>query len=346
MTEVSTVTGVIDSRDLGVCLTHEHIVNDVTSWWHQGEGETGARLADARVSMDILWELRQDPFACRDNCRLDDLELAVAEVGRFAGLGGRTILEATSASIGRDPARLREVAERTGVQIVMGTGLYLDSSQPDGIDSVGMDDLVAAMEADLAEGVDGVRAGFIGEIGVGSDFTPRERRSLAAASIAQSRTRVPMQVHLPGWFRLGHEVADVVEGHGGDLSATVLCHMNPSGSDVDYQVSLLERGLWLQYDMVGMEVFYADQGAQCPSDEENAANIARLVQLGWGHRVLVSSDIFIKSLLRAYGGPGYGHVLEYFLPRLVRHGLTPEQARSLVTDNPAALFTTAKGDPA
>ena len=54
-----------------------------------------------------------------------------------------------------------------------------------------------------------IRSGIIGEIGVGSSFTPRERKSLAAACIAQVETHLPMQVHMPAWFRLGDEVLDV-----------------------------------------------------------------------------------------------------------------------------------------
>ena len=87
-----------------------------------------------------------------------------------------------------------------------------------------------------------------------------------------------------------------------------------------------------------MEVFYADQGVQCPSDEENAVWLTRLVERGWIDQLLISQDIFLKSLLRAHGGPGYGHILQYFVPRLHRHGLTPEVTDRLLVHNPQALF--------
>lgn len=338
MTSVHTVTGPMAVEDLGVCLVHEHILNDVTSWWHEPYHDRQSRLAIEPIAMDQLWELRQDPFASRDNCRLDDVEMAVKEVAMFADLGGATILDATSASIGRDPNGLREVSERTGVSIIMGAGLYLEASMPADVDELSPDDIATAILSDLREGVHGVRAGFIGEIGVSADFTERERKSLRGACLAQIESGLPMQIHLPGWLRKGDEVLDIVESMGADVSSTVLCHMNPSGADLDYQERLLERGAWLQYDMVGMEVFYADQSAQSPCDEENATHLARLIQRGWKSRLLVSSDIFLKSLLRAYGGPGYGHILEFFLPRLQRHGVSPETAVSLVTDNPRRLF--------
>jgi phosphotriesterase-related protein len=338
MTLVQTVTGPIDAADLGICLTHEHVLNDVTSWWHEPFERSQERLATEPIAMDQLWELQHDPFASLDNCRLDDVDLAVAEVARFAALGGRSIIDATSGSIGRDPAGLRQVSERAGVHIVMGCGLYLDSSMPAGVDEMDIDTIAAGITADLTTGVDGIRAGIIGEIGVSAEFTEREHRSLRAAAVAQAESGVPLQVHLPGWFRLGGEVLDVIEDEGADLTRTVLCHMNPSGSDLDYQEELLQRGAWLQYDMIGMGVFYADQQVQSPSDEDNARHLARLIQRGWLGRLLISSDVFLKSLLRAYGGPGYGHILEFFVPRLQRHGVTAEQCLSLMTDNPRRLF--------
>ena len=67
---------------------------------------------------------------------------------------------------------------------------------------------------------------------------------------------------------------------GADLRHTVLCHMNPSFADIDYQRSLARRGAFLEYDMIGMDYWYADQGVQCPSDEENARAIAGLIEAG------------------------------------------------------------------
>ena len=114
--------------------------------------------------------------------------------------------------------------------------------------------------------------------------------------------------------------------------------MGPSGVDQNYQQRLAARGAWIQYDMIGAELFYADQGVQCPSDEDNARNIVSLLEAGFGDRVLISSDIFLKSLLRRYGGPGYGHILQYFVPRLKRLGVSAGVVEQLLVKNPKALF--------
>ncbi|MDO9495130.1 MAG: hypothetical protein Q7J48_05470 [Nocardioides sp.] len=337
---VMTVSGPLPVSAMGTTLTHEHIFNDVTSWSHRTEslGWDPDELAGRPVAEDILWDLRQDPFANLDNCRLDDFATAVEEVGRYAALGGQTILDATGLGVGRDLLGLRAVSEATGVAIIAGTGYYLDAAQPDSVKTLGAEAIRDRILADIVDGEDGIRPGFIGEIGVGSEFTSAEERSLRGALLAQRETGLPVQVHLPAWYQLGDAVADLVDDLGVDPGKVVLCHMGPSGADLAYQEGLLRRGFWLQYDMIGMEVFYADQGVQCPSDEQSAAWLARLVERGHGRRLLISQDIFLKSLLRRHGGPGYGHLLQYFVPRLQRHGIAATDIDELIVHNPRRLF--------
>lgn len=345
-TSVQSVLGPVPSSELGVTLTHEHILNDLRSWYREPEDVAGATAAAGRrpVSAGIAWELQQDPFGNEDNCTLDDVETAVEEVGLFRDLGGRTILETTGIGIGRDLAGLARVSARTGVTVVAGTGYYLSRAGEDlgGFASdpraQGPDAVADAVLADLRDGEDGVRPGFIGEIGVGADFTPAEQANLRGALMAQREVDLPIQVHLPGWHRRAHDVLDLVDEVGVDPRRVVLCHMNPSGADLDHQTSLLARGAWLQYDMVGMGLYFADQRAQCPTDSENAAWIARLLDRGHGDQLLISQDVFLKSLLRRNGGPGYGHVLQYFAPRLRELGASAQDLDQLLVANPRALF--------
>ena len=161
-----------------------------------------------------------------------------------------------------------------------------------------------------------------------------ERKSLRGAARAQQRTGLPLAVHMPGWFRRGPEVLDIVAEEGGDLNHTILCHMNPSGVDFEYQAGIAERGAFLEYDMVGMDFYYADQEAQSPCDEENAFHIARLVKNGYGHKVLISHDVFLKMMYTRHGGFGYGYIPRHFVPRLRRHGLSDDQTKMLLTGNP------------
>jgi phosphotriesterase-related protein len=333
-----TVLGPVSPDDLGITLMHEHLLVDATSWWHPPSDPRNRPLVDAPVSCEIYGELRMDPFMNKDNCLLNDPEIAISEVRQFAELGGRTLVDPTCRGIGRNPKGLQRIARRTGLNIVMGTGYYLESSHPPEVHRMSIQDLAESIARDVQEGSDGVRAGIIGEIGVSASFTAMEEKVLRAAARAQKMTKVPLSIHLPGWERYGHRVLDVIGEEGVLPQAVVLCHMNPSGDDPEYQMSLADRGAYLEYDMIGMDYFYADQGVQCPCDEENARAVKRLVESGYAERILLSQDVFLKMMLTRNGGFGYGYILKHFVPRLRRHGLSEEQIHCLLVGNPCRLF--------
>jgi phosphotriesterase-related protein len=336
--QVMTVLGPIPAAELGITLPHEHILNDCRCWWHRPSETERQHLATEPVHQGIIGELRMDPFVNLDNCALDDEPLAIAELLAFKHAGGVSVVDPTCRGIGRNPAALQRIARATGLNIVMGSGYYLQSSHPPALAGMSVDAIADEIVAEALEGIDGARVGLIGEIGVSSNFTSDERKSLRGAVRAQARTKLPLMVHLPGWFRLGATVLDIVEEEGGDPRHTVLCHMNPSFADPDYQTACAARGAFVEYDMIGMDYFYADQQVQCPSDEEVAGAIARLVAAGFGHRLLLSQDVFLKMMLTRHGGFGYTHVLRHFVPRLRRHGVPEAAIRAMLVDNPRAVF--------
>jgi phosphotriesterase-related protein len=341
--QVMTVLGPIPADSLGPTLMHEHILLDCRCWWNKPREAERQYLACTPVEADILGELRMDPFVNPDNCLLDDEGTAIAELKPVAAMGGRTVVDPTNRGCGRDPQALQRIARGAGLNIVMGAGYYLQNSHPENLSRMSIDAVADEIVREAIEGVEttGVKIGLIGEIGVSSTFTVEEEKSLRGAARAQARTQLPLMVHLPGWFRLAHRVLDIVEQEGADPAHTVLCHMNPSGTDQQYQLSLAKRGAFLEYDMIGMDFWYADQQVQSPSDEENATAIRRLVDAGFLNKILLSQDVFLKMMLTRYGGFGYAYVQRHFLPRLQRHGVTAEQCATMMVANPRSVFVAA-----
>ena len=342
--KVMTVTGAIAVSDMGITLPHEHILNDCRCWWHKPTEPERQHLATEPLHMGIIGELRMDPFVNLDNCALDDEALADAELMHFKNAGGLTVVDPTCRGIGRNPRALVRISNATGLNIVMGSGYYLQTSHPPELKHLSIDDVADEIVSEAHNGVGdtGIKIGLIGEIGVSADFTPDEEKSLRGAARAQRRTQLPLMVHLPAWYRHAHRVLDIVGEECGVLHHTILCHMNPSGHDVDYQTSLAERGAFIEYDMLGMDYWYADQHVQCPSDEDNARAIAGLVNHGFGDRLLLSQDVFIKMMLSYYGGFGYAYVLKHFVPRLRRHGVSEKAIAAMLTSNPASIFYETK----
>lgn len=142
------------------------------------------------------------------------IEDVIFEINNFISLGGRTIVDATgSESIGRDAQALREVALKTGLNIVASSGPYRKFESQRIHKTV--DELAATIDKELNQGIGDtdIRAGMIGEIGVSPTFTEAEHNSLRAASLAQiNNPHVAMNIHMPGWLRRGDEVLDIVLG--------------------------------------------------------------------------------------------------------------------------------------
>ena len=341
--QVMTVQGPIAVEAMEVTLMHEHLLVDARSWWHEPRQDERRYLAEGPVRAGIRGELCMDPFVNLDNCRLDDEQAAIEELELFTETEGRTVVDPTCRGIGRDPEALVRISENSGVQIVMGAGYYLEGSHPAHVKDMSSDAIADEIVQDAVEGVDGtgIKIGLIGEIGISADFTSEEEKVLRAAARAAGTTGLPLMVHLPGWARHAHRVLDITCEQGADPAHTVLCHMNPSFDDLDYQTSLAARGAFIEYDMIGMEFYYADQDAQCPSDSQTAGAIKELIDQGWLTSLLLSQDVFLKMMLCRNGGFGYGYVTRHFIPRLQRLGVSDEQAEQLMSGNPMRVFSAA-----
>ena len=342
--QVTTVLGTVPVDELGMTLTHEHLICDWTGPLTEPDGAAERELFARPVDASIRWLLTENPACCFDNARLEDPSAVVEELQPFLEAGGRTVIDCTNGDIGRNPHALQEISERTGLNVVMGSGWYVhpyhDSATADATEG----ELYDLLLAEFADGVgdSGVRPGIIGEIGVSPKFTDSEKIRLRAAARAQRELGVPLLIHLPGWQRRAFEVLDIVLGEQGVApEAVVLCHMDPSGEDPDYQREAASHGVWLEFDMIGMPNYFPGEG-QSPAPDQTAAAIARLVEEGYAARLLLSHDIALKSLWTRHGGNGMGFVPRLFLPRLERHGVPPAVTAELLTVNPRRLFTDAR----
>ncbi|WP_406274436.1 phosphotriesterase-related protein [Nocardia sp. NBC_00881] len=342
MTAVQTVTGPVPVSELGMVLPHEHLFNELAGARDQSSHKFTEFLTTSTVAAAAAWALRHDPYCCLDNLTAKPVDEVVAEITEFADLGGRTIVDATSsAAIGRNPDALVKTARRTGLNIVMGCGAYLEKSEGRRITATTVDALAYTIADELAHGVgpDSVKPGIIGEIGVSPGFTPAEHASLRAAALAQldHPTRALM-IHLPGWQRRAHEVLDiVVDQIGVAPQRVVLAHMDPSAADTTYQLSVAERGVWLEFDMIGMDITFPHEG-RSPDPELIAAAVANLVTRH-PDQILLSHDVFLKQMWTRNGGNGFVFIPTVFADMLTEQGINPTLINTLLQDNPARMLT-------
>jgi phosphotriesterase-related protein len=198
---VETVLGPVRAEDLGPTLIHEHVRMDLWPWFDApGPDATAAEraVADLLVTDEpgVLEAVRANPFAVRDNLLLTDADLAVAELARFAAAGGRTVVDLTLDEIGRDAGFLRDVALRTGLNIVMGCGHYVGRAHPAAVRDASEEALRDEMIRDLTEGVPvgpsmggRVRSGPAADGGTDGDADAAPGVATAAATPAQGTDR-------------------------------------------------------------------------------------------------------------------------------------------------------------
>lgn len=123
---VQTVTGKINKDELGICLVHEHFFNDLSNCVDEPFYPYSKFIADKKVSSDIAYGLRYDPYCNRDNMSEKDIDDVCFEVEKFIEIGGRSIVEATgSASIGRNIKKIHKVAVKKNLNVIASTGYYL-----------------------------------------------------------------------------------------------------------------------------------------------------------------------------------------------------------------------------
>ena len=63
--------------------------------------------------------------------------------------------------------------------------------------------------------------------------------------------------------------------------------------------------------------------------------VKKLIDLGYLNQLLLTCDLCLKNLLHSYGGWGYDHVLTNIVPMMEDEGVTDEQIKTMLVDNPA-----------
>ncbi len=338
---LQTVLGKIERKDFGIISPHEHILIDLGNFFQAHAVKGVADPAKEKVRMDNLGILKRDPYAFLDNLCLDDHELQTRELLYFKAAGGRMVVDATMPGIGRDPRALRQIARKTGLHVVMGTGFYVESSHPATLRDLSDEEIAAGMVREIEVGVEdtGIKAGFIGEIGISEWFSDSERCVLRAAALAQKHTNVSMHVHINPWTTHGLEAADILLQEGVAPNRINICHIDVENRE-DYIFRLLEKGLYIEFDNFGKEYFIdrdvRNSGYGCfVSDVARVRLIRKLVDAGHVRQLLLSCDVCLKTLLRSYGGWGYDHVLVNIVPMLQEEGLSDTQIHQLIVENPA-----------
>jgi phosphotriesterase-related protein len=338
---VQTVLGIIPAAELGITLTHEHLLCDLQAVNFAEPAEPAERaLAYAPISLDMAGWLQLNWANHLDNLVLDDEALAVVEAQRFRHLGGSGLVDCTLPGIGRDPAALVRIARATNLNIVMGCGYYVVRTHPASVRAQSEEALAREFVAEVRAGVGdtGIRAGLIGEVGASWPLDPEEARVLRAAGMAQAELSCGLSVHLGRHPDSPAQVLEVLRTTDVQLDRVVLAHIDRTIASLDRLRALAASGCFLEFDLFGLETtarhpYWAD-GIDMPSDAQRLDRIQTLASAGHTGQILISHDVCTKHRLRRYGGFGYDHILRNVVPWMRQRGFGERLVSALLIDNP------------
>jgi len=338
--KAQTVLGLVSPEQLGVTAPHEHLFwGTPPSLMEPNEG-TARELAHQPVSMDNLWWIVYHPTSNRDNMVLQDEEVAIREALFYKHAGGGTMVDMSNLRIGRDPLALARVSRATGLNVIMGSGYYVASAHPADMDTRTEEEICEEIVREVTVGVGntGIRAGMIGEIGCSWPLEDNERKVLGAVAMAQQRTGAPVNVH-PGRNPAAPlEIIDILSKAGADISHVAISHIDRTVRDAEDRRRLAETGCYLEYDLFGEEGYYFVPTIDLPNDHQRINEIMQLIDEGYLNQILISEDICMKYRLRCYGGHGYDHILRNAVPVMRIKGMSEQQIRALLVENPKRLL--------
>lgn len=272
-----------------------------------------------------------------------DLDRMVEEVDSVRESGIDTVVDLTPMGLGRRPTDTAELSRRTGVTVVLATGIHRKAHYPAGhwAHTLAVAELVDLMVTDLETGIDNrdwqgprpmpteVRAGII-KLGASYHVVqPVERRWFEAGAQAAVRTGVPVAVHAEVGTA-AHDILDLLAEGGVAPHRVMLAHLDRN-LDPELHAEIASRGAFLGYDTVGRTKYH--------SDAVVLELIAAVGALGHGAQIVLGTDVGRRTMLRAYaGGPGMDVLGRTFVPRL-RAQLGEDVEQAVLVDNPRRFLT-------
>lgn len=337
-----TVLGPVETDGLGPALPHEHLIVDAVGDRGPIVGDAPeARFWDQPLTLENHYEYRRNWHYFRDNIVLESVEDTVEALARYHASGGSVVADVTPIGLGRRPDLLVEIARRTPVHIVMGTGFYVDDYMDDDVRQASIEALAGRIVDEIENGVgpERIRPGVIGEVGLSWPVTPAERRSLQACATASARTGLALSIHPGRHPRAPFEAVRIAVDAGADPSRIAIDHLDRTLMDVDALLSLAATGCWLEFDLFGLESsYYPWSDIDMPNDAGRVAVLKALAEAGHHRQLLASHDIDMKARLRKYGGEGYGHLLDHVVPLMEKRGLPAEVIADITTRNPLTFL--------
>lgn len=304
--KIMTVNGPVSPAEMGITLTHEHVLVDFIGAdsisydrWNRDEA--------AKTILPYLLEAKK--------------------------AGTVTFVECTPAYIGRDPVLLKMLSDESGLKILTNTGYYGASDNkfiPDHAWKESPDELSARWINEWEKGIEGtkVKPGFI-KIGVmNGDLSNLHRNLITAAARTHLATGMVIASHT-GPAAAAFAQIGVLCGEGVSPEAFIWVHAQ-SEKNMTSHVMAARCGAWVSFDGI---------------DDDNTDQYVRMItnmkENNCLDHVLLSHDAgwYRPAKPDQSEYRGYTALFGKLIPALKKEGFSDAQINQLIVENPAKAFT-------
>ena len=311
MATVESVSGPVDVDDLGLTLIHEHF---------RSTDEASRFQFPHLYDEDAEWEA------------------AMADATAVKGHGVTTVVEPSAMFLNRDAAFSKRVADESGLQILLATGIYTYEHLPQTLQNRTEDQIAGIFVHEIENGIQGtgIKPAFIkcaaDEPGVNANVE-KIHRGAARASLQTGR---PIMAHSRPASETGLEQMRIFAEEGVDPGKVQIAHTGDT-DNLEYIEALLETGCWIGLDRYGLDIFL-------PTERRNATTLA-LLERGYVERMFLSQDFCstldwftpeVAEILRASEVPNWSmtFLFEQVIPTLKEGGMTDDQLSQMMVENP------------
>jgi phosphotriesterase-related protein len=309
--ELITVRGRIPVGEMGTSLIHEHVLVDFI-----GADSTGyhrwSRPEVVKRALPFLMEAKQR--------------------------GVKTFIDCTPAYLGRDPVLLRELSEKTGMNILTNTGYYGARNNqfiPGSALNASAEDIARVWIKEYEHGIEGtgIYPGFI-KISVDRDsvLSSMHAKLVKAAAIAHKATGLTIVSHTgtdaPAFAQL-----KILLDEGVSADAFVWTHAQQG--TLDGYRKAAKMGAWISLDNVNQ-----NNPGKPGGIDWMVGVLTKLKEEGLLHKVLISHDAGWYNVGQENGGlfRGYCDIFDHLVPALKSSGFSSDDIERVLSMNPQTAY--------
>ena len=316
MPAVETTGGPVDVEELGLTLIHEHF-----------------RTADEAARF-------QFPHLYDDQAEWD---AAISDANAVVSHGVKTVVEPSAMFLGRDAAFSKRIADESGLNVILATGIYTYDHLPQVLFNRDEDAIAAIFVHELEHGIQGtpIKPAFIKCAADAPGVTPNVEKVHRAAARASNQTGKPIMAHSHPSSGTGIEQMRIFVEEGVDPAKVQIAHTGDT-DDLDYIERLLATGCWIGMDRYGLDLFL-------PTEPRNVTVLA-LLEKGHADRMFLSQDYCssidwfpreMQEYLQANEVPKWSmtFLFEEVIPELKQRGMTDDHVDQMMVENPKRWLT-------